>query len=363
MMIQGKYNVISPFSSIETISNIDVAKKYTVRYKENFVNKSDKLRIYISDEFINLKQYFNKLDFIEIVDDINDYCLDYIYCSHNSIYFVPPKKGLIIKGNIESINTSNCIKEFKYTYDNNNYYFLRNKNSSYIFNDLSFIVQGLDTENTIELLSILFIYAKIILSTWSQYDFNNIKKQVETKYIYNNNNIYYQVYTTLNGLEKVSTLYSVKIRSDEFYLDFNTFINSLYEHPNKIVVADITIRRSQKIAYKFCDHIIGGLTKNLLDMFKQASYLITNNIANTTLFHYDTWSSQQILSLGYLSNVYPMNTLSIDKSESLMTKHFLYINVYSFKMFKIIYTRENLRLGSRKIEVHVPNFHIHCVSN
>jgi hypothetical protein len=362
-MIQSKYNLISPFSKKEDINNTDTAKKYTVRYKEHFINSSDKLRIYISDDFVNLKQYFDKLDFVEIINDINDYNLDYIYCSSNVTYFVPPKKGLLIKGNIEDINTSNCIEEFKYTYDNNNYYFLRNKKGSYIFNDLSFIVQGIDTENTIELLSILFIYGKIILSTWNQYDFNNIKKKVEDENIYNDNNIYYQVYTTLHGLDKVSTLYVVKIRSDELYLNLKMFIKSLYENPNKIIVADITIRRSQRLAYKFCDHIIGGLTKNLLDMFKQASNLITNNIANTTLFHYNTWSSHQLLSLGYLSNIYPMNTLSIDKSESLMNKHFVYINVYGFKVFKIIYTRENLRLGSRKIEVHVPNFHIHCVAN
>jgi hypothetical protein len=363
-MLDSKYSVVSPFSKIEPIisESIESSNKYKVVYRNQSINKIEKLNIYISEEFYNLKSCFEELDFVNVTHDVNSE-IDYIYGNSSFLHFITPKYGMFIKGDISKINTKDFIEEFKYIYKENEYHFLRKIDTTPIATDLSFVVQGVDTDTTINLLCILLIYGKVIISTWNIYDFDLIKYKVDSEDIYNKNNIYFQVYTTLSGLKKVSTDYVIKVRGDELYLDFTTYIKALYHNNDKIVVANIIMRNIDNKAYHFPDNMIGSSKKNLIKMFEEAYSLINNGIVKTSLFHYDTWSPEQILSLGYLSNIYPMNSLSFDKSYILMKKHFAYVDVQSFKQFQIVYTKRNLRSGPKKIEIHASNYHIHCVKN
>lgn len=86
---------------------------------------------------------------------------------------------------------------------------------------------------------------------------------------YNEQNRYYQFLSTHLGLTACKTSYAIKIRSDEFYSDLAPFVEEVLNVNDKIVTNDVFFRNSS-IPYHPSDHLVGGETKELTEIFKLA---------------------------------------------------------------------------------------------
>jgi hypothetical protein len=270
-----------------------------------------------------------------------------------------PKIGMVVKGNSIPLSLKDFKIELTYKYNNDTYFFIRRKDIAPLYDDLSIVIQGMPIDSTIDLLCILFMYGRLILSTWDKYDFPTVKANVEEQKIFNNQNIYYQVYTTIRGLYEVKTKYVLKVRSDEIYSDLKDLIDEIFINPDKIITTNIFIRRVNHFPYHCSDHLLGGLTKNLIKMFNGAELLINNNTVKTKPFEKIIWVPEQVLTFGYFINLYPFKTIIPERCPYLMNKHFKSVHLQKFKKFKVMYSRHSYRGFCRKIEVNNLNFHVH----
>lgn len=137
------------------------------------------------------------------------------------------------------------------------------------------VIQGKLTPDTPKTVAHYRNFGKVIVSTWN----NNAVLLEEVSRIpdvtliasddppyraYNNQHIYCQCYTTLQGLRCVRTKYAIKARSDEFYYNLDPFINKVIKNPNKLVTNNIFFRHDREAKFHPSDHLVGSSTRNMM---------------------------------------------------------------------------------------------------
>lgn len=96
--------------------------------------------------------------------------------------------------------------------------------------------------------------------------------------IFNGQNVYYQVYNTLKGLEKVKTEYVIKLRSDQWFGNLEPFFEAVLQNPDKYTCSNLHFRPDSLIKYHPSDKVIGGKTDLILNTFNNALYRLKNNV-------------------------------------------------------------------------------------
>jgi hypothetical protein len=159
------------------------------------------------------------------------------------------------------------------------------------YNNFTLVFQGPLHKNFIYgLLNNYITYTdNIIISYWDTDDktlLNYIKDKgfilIENKFQscfkeYNNQNLYYQTYTTLKGLEKVNTEFVIKLRTDQWFGNLIPFFEAVISNPEKYNCVNLHFRPDKLYKFHPSDKIIGGLTKNILDTFNLTLYRIQNH--------------------------------------------------------------------------------------
>ncbi len=136
--------------------------------------------------------------------------------------------------------------------------------------DTTFVIQGPYHEHTPYTLLYTAPYGDIVLGLWGD-DFPAIKAYVNQTQIDNYYNKYFQILSTLKGLEQVKTPYAIKVRADEYFVNFLPFLTKLKSLPSqKIMTSNIFFKKANEWPYHISDHIIGGKTEYLLSMFVKA---------------------------------------------------------------------------------------------
>jgi hypothetical protein len=164
------------------------------------------------------------------------------------------------------------------------------------------IISHWDTDN-LDLLQYIIEYnisAKIIT--------NKFHKNIN---VFNGQNVYYQVFNTLRGLEEVNTEYVVKLRTDQWFGNLEPFFEKILKNDTKYVCSNLHFRPDGLMKYHPSDKLIGGRSEILLDTFKIAMERITNN-------------SQILLAGGYMYS--DDNTVCTDELISKYLKHYDYSN-------------------------------------
>ena len=311
----------------------------------------------------SLANVIKKIPYVQMGDENTIDSPDY-YFGDNMDEVSEVKKGIITTETNPVINGFRI--EAEYYINNKKHTFLRRIGSTPMFPDISFVIQGVDTETSFTSCAIVFIYGYLVVSTWNTYGtLNEIKRHIQQHSIYNNQNIFYQVHSVLLGLARVTTLKVIKMRSDEVILNLLPFIMKMYESPSKIITTNIFIRRNGHFPYHCSDHIMGGSTKNILEMFKNAEVLIHNreDTKLPSIFKTHCWVPEQILTIGFLLSVYPLYYVFECDPASLMNLHFESIDIHSLAPLQIVYTQwdtdENGVFKSKKVTINPDNLHEH----
>lgn len=218
------------------------------------------------------------------------------------------------------------ILETVYSFEKCRYLFFRKKGVQPKYNDVTIVIQGGDTPTTIISICLAFINANIVISTWNQYNFSKIEQIVKNFGYHNRSNIYYQIYTTLEGLKKVkSTKFTIKIRSDEIYSNYDYLAKLMVKQPEHLITGNQFIRPNWKYPYHISDHLIGGKTENLLIMFSNAKQLIESRKVHHLFFDKYRQVPEQVLTVSYLLGLNPYHKFSPLDTVRDMNSHFISI--------------------------------------
>jgi hypothetical protein len=103
------------------------------------------------------------------------------------------------------------------------------------------------------------------------YKINYVVYDVEVNDEYDNGqNRYLHFFSVSLGLELCNTMYTIKLRSDEFYSKLDPFVDSLKTHEHKIVTNDVFFRKRTCYPIHPSDHLVGGKTMLLKRVFSLA---------------------------------------------------------------------------------------------
>lgn len=180
----------------------------------------------------------------------------------------------------------------------------------------------------------IFEYAKlfknIIYSCWDYDDathemvsLNNVKSLLDCKLkivkskltcvnYHNTQNIFYQTFTTLNGLNAVETEFAIKTRCDEFYLGMDVFSKEIVRNPDFFISTNVFFRPDACCKFHASDHLIGGKTEVLRTAFynlyrallanrynEPAECLITKNLLLAKGVELDYANSKEIMKSNF----------------------------------------------------------------
>ncbi|MEY4331766.1 MAG: WavE lipopolysaccharide synthesis [Bacteroidota bacterium] len=218
-----------------------------------------------------------------------------------------------------------------------------------VMEDCTIIIQGRLEKECYEHYIKKFVNCSVVISTWSNndIDFSNLPKNfkiviaplpVES----GDQNINYQIVSTLNGLDLVKTKYCIKVRGDEFWTYPENIYQSIVSEPDKLHCSPVFFRAWQYAEYHMSDHIIAGKTENLITLFRSAKYNWENNRLNISKWKTDgnfngyihTHAPEERLTKSYLEAKEGNSFESIDGRE-LMKKHFQILNINYLKPYKI----------------------------
>lgn len=210
--------------------------------------------------------------------------------------------------------------------------------------DLTFVIQGVMLDRNILIRNIrnLCRYGKVVLAVWNLVDDlkeSEIHDFIRRNRINNEQNVYLQVYTTLNGLEKVDTPYVIKVRGDEFYGDFTEFIKKMEENKSKIITNNIFFRETKKYPYHISDHVIGGLTENVRKMFLNCRRALETK---RILPKVSNGIPEQWLTVSYLVSYYTEDELKNARNEridEIMKTNFSIVQLEKFGEFNVVYSK------------------------
>jgi hypothetical protein len=94
--------------------------------------------------------------------------------------------------------------------------------------------------------------------------------------INNEQNRYFHHFSVLMGLQFVNTKYAIKIRSDEYYSNLEPFLDIMRVCSNKIITNDVFFRKKEVFRFHPSDHLVGGTTKNMENVFHLATLYSEN---------------------------------------------------------------------------------------
>lgn len=218
-----------------------------------------------------------------------------------------------------------------------------------IMEDCTIIIQGKLEKDSYDYYIKKYDNCKVIISTWvgTNIDFSNLPKNfkvilsplpVES----GDQNINYQIISTLNALEMVRTKYVIKLRGDEYWTYPENIYQSIKSAPDKLWSSSVFFRAWQYAEYHISDHIIAGTLENLMILFKSAKYNWDNGRLNVSKWKVDgkfhkyvkTHSPEERLTKSYLETKDPERFEKTD-GRFLMKEHFDIIDIDLLKPYKI----------------------------
>lgn len=92
---------------------------------------------------------------------------------------------------------------------------------------------------------------------------------------YNNQNVAYQVQTSLAGIKKASTPYTLKMRTDQWFGNLVPFFEAVRANQDKYVCANLHFRPDGLVKYHPSDKLIGSRTERMYETFVIAQRRLT----------------------------------------------------------------------------------------
>ncbi len=215
--------------------------------------------------------------------------------------------------------------------------------------DVTIIIQGKLEQDSYDFYTKKYDNCNVIISTWvgTSIDFSQLPKnfKVILSPLPNQSgdqNINYQIISTLNALEMVTTKYVIKMRGDEYWSYPENIYQSIKSAPHKLWSSSVFFRAWQYAEYHISDHIMAGTTENLLILFRAAKRNYDTNRLNVSKWKVDgkfhkyvkTHAPEERLTKSYLEAKDPLRFEKVD-GKFLMKEHFDILDIDLLKPYKV----------------------------
>ena len=215
--------------------------------------------------------------------------------------------------------------------------------------DVTIIVQGKISQDAYNFWLENYKDYKVIISTWidTNIDFVNIHDNFkivlsQIPSVSGDQNLNYQLVSTINALECVTTKYVIKIRGDEYWSNLQYIANTIKVQSNKIHTSPVFFRHWSFAEYHISDHLICGTTENLLCMFRETKHNFDTGKLNISKWFLDgkfwkwahTHAPEERLTKSYL-NIKNPNTFEKIDGRILMKENFNILDIDVLKPYKI----------------------------
>jgi hypothetical protein len=215
--------------------------------------------------------------------------------------------------------------------------------------DVTIIIQGRLEQDSYDFYRSKYLNCKVIISTWidNKVDFSELPKNFKVILAplpieSGDQNINYQVTSTLNALDLVKTKYVIKMRGDEYWSYPENIYEAIKLEPNKLHCSSVFFRAWQYCEYHMSDHLIAGTTENMIILFKRTKYNWESGRLNVSKWKIDgvfsryinTHSPEERLTKSYLEAKDPDGFVNED-GRVLMKKHFNILDIDLLKPYRI----------------------------
>lgn len=201
-------------------------------------------------------------------------------------------------------------------------------------------------------------YANTIVSTWDYpalqdevhlFIRNNLELVVNSipdlTAVYNDQNRYLQFKSTYEGLQKVKSEYTIKVRSDEYYANLQPAVQKFLLDPNKILTNNVFFRKAKHMPYHPSDHLIIAKTELLKQVYEKCLHQCEKEGDNLE----EGWFNQipkrvvpeqqfavnAIKLLEKKSYKLPTKVKDLEKIKSITKKHFEVVNTLELGNFLV----------------------------
>jgi hypothetical protein len=215
--------------------------------------------------------------------------------------------------------------------------------------DVTIIIQGRLEQDSYDFYRSKYLNCKVIISTWTNntIDFSELPKNFKVILAplpteSGDQNINYQVTSTLNALDLVKTKYVIKMRGDEYWSYPENIYESIKLEPDKLHCSSVFFRAWQYCEYHMSDHLIAGTTENMITLFKRTKYNWESGRLNVSKWKIDgvfsryinTHSPEERLTKSYLEAKDAEGFINED-GRILMKKHFNILDIDLLKPYRI----------------------------
>lgn len=214
---------------------------------------------------------------------------------------------------------------------------------------ITIIIQGRLEQECYDFFINKYLHCPVVISTWTdcKIDFSNLPKNFKLVLApipkeSGDQNLNYQLVSTLNALDLVKTKYTIKIRGDEFWSYPENIYQELIQQPDKIHCSSVFFRAWQFCEYHISDHLIAGETENIKLLFEKSKYNWENGRLNVSKWKVDgvftryvnTHAPEERMTKSYLEAKEP-DRFEKEDGRILMKEYFNILNINLLKPYKI----------------------------
>jgi hypothetical protein len=218
-----------------------------------------------------------------------------------------------------------------------------------IMEDCTIVIQGRIEQQCYDFYIKKYDNCNVIISTWvnTNIDFSNLPNNFKViisplPLESGDQNINYQLVSTLNALDLVKTKYVIKMRGDEYWSYPENIYEAIKLEPNKLHCSSVFFRAWQYCEYHMSDHIIAGTTENLITLFTATKHNWNTGRLNVSKWKIDgifqkyikTHAPEERLTKSYLDAVDSDRFEKMD-GRFLMKEYFDILNIDLLKPYKI----------------------------
>ena len=215
--------------------------------------------------------------------------------------------------------------------------------------DCTIIIQGKIEQESYDFYKTKYHNCPVIISTWAgtNIEFSELPKNFKLLIAplpseSGDQNINYQLVSTLNALDLVKTKYVIKMRGDEYWSYPENIYESIKLEPNKLHCSSVFFRAWQYCEYHMSDHIIAGTTQNLITLFTATKHNWNAGRLNVSKWKVDgtftryihTHAPEERLTKSYLE-VKESDRFEKEDGRILMKEHFSILNIDLLKPYKV----------------------------
>lgn len=170
--------------------------------------------------------------------------------------------------------------------------------------DNEIIIQGDDNIHQDVIRNVYTLFGNVIMSTTSMYEKADIEHFIMSRNIPNTGRIYYNVFTTLEGLKKCLVKKNIiKVKPNEHFSDLHPIINYFQSTPVdqcKLVTTNLGLHKVSKLRFSLSEHLIAGKYEQLSVMYNNAMNILLNKVCDIRKKLRLEYTPEQILYIGYL---------------------------------------------------------------